>query len=183
MSRPPHSRRDKRRLLALAAAGGCVLASLIAVPAAAQSGPGAEGTASAAAAAVAFPASCPTAAVVSQGYHEGHDGVDLANSLGTPIHAAGAGVVTESGPASGYGQWVRIRHADGSVTEYGHMYERFVAVGDTVAAGQPIASMGSEGQSTGPHLHFEAHRDGGTGFGDDPFAYLSERGVSLPCTP
>jgi murein DD-endopeptidase MepM/ murein hydrolase activator NlpD len=162
--------RTTRRLLAVALTTGGAVAALT-VPAAA------------APAAPAYAASCPVAAQISQGYHDGHDGVDLAAPLGTPIHAAGPGTVTESGTASGYGQWIRIRHDDGSVTEYGHMYERFVAVGDTVAGGQRIASVGNEGTSTGPHLHFEVHLDGGYGFGDDPLAYMSARGVGLPCTP
>ncbi|OEV10361.1 M23 family metallopeptidase [Streptomyces nanshensis] len=170
----PHSRRTKRTLLALAAAGGCVIAAAVAVPASAGTADGEK---------AAFPAACPVGAEISQGYHDGHDGVDLAAPLGTPIFAAGPGEVTESGPASGYGQWVRIKHPDGSVTEYGHMNERFVNVGDPVEGGQRIASVGNEGQSTGPHLHFEVHLDGGTGVGDDPLAYMSERGVSLPCQP
>ena len=173
MSRP-HSRRVKRGLIALAAVGGCALTTLVAVPASAAVTDSEK---------AADPASCPVAAEISQGYHDGHDGVDLAAPLGTPIFAAGPGTVTESGPASGYGQWIRIKHSDGAVTEYGHMNERFVNVGDTVTGGQRIASVGNEGQSTGPHLHFEVHRDGGTGVGDDPLAYMSERGVSLPCTP
>ncbi|AXK31810.1 M23 family peptidase [Streptomyces armeniacus] len=172
MTRTPHITGRTLRLLAVAASAGGLIATAVAVtPAAAQP------------AAAAYQASCPTDAQISQGYHEGHDGVDLANALGTPIFAAGPGTVTESGEASGYGQWVRIKHDDGSVTEYGHMYERFVAVGDTVTGGQKIASMGSEGQSTGPHLHFEVHLDGGYGFGDDPLAYMAERGVQLPCVP
>jgi murein DD-endopeptidase MepM/ murein hydrolase activator NlpD len=170
----PDNRRTKRHMTALIAAGGCVLTALVAVPVSAS----AAGDEKA-----AFEAKCPVAAEISQGYGDGHDGVDLAAPRGTPIFAAGPGEVTESGPASGYGQWVRIKHPDGSVTEYGHMFERFVAVGDSVTAGQRIASVGSEGQSTGPHLHFEVHLDGGTGVGDDPLAYMSERGVALPCTP
>lgn len=173
---PHRDIRRTRRLALLAAAGGCLVTALSAGPAAAQSP-------HAAAKAPAFSASCPVAAEISQGYSDTHDGVDLAAALGTPIYAADAGEVTESGTADGYGQWIRIRHADGSVTEYGHMYERFAAVGDTVTAGQHIASVGSEGQSTGPHLHLEVHLDGGYGFGDDPLAYLSARGVALPCTP
>ncbi|SCK46738.1 Peptidase family M23 [Streptomyces sp. WMMB 714] len=174
MSRLPHSRRVKRGLIALAAVAGCALTTLVAVPASAAVTGGEK---------AADPASCPVAAEISQGYHDGHDGVDLAAPLGTPIYAAGPGTVTESGPASGYGQWIRIKHSDGAVTEYGHMSERFVNVGDTVTGGQHIANVGNEGQSTGPHLHFEVHRDGGTGFGDDPLVYMSERGVNLPCTP
>ncbi|MET7638224.1 M23 family metallopeptidase [Streptomyces sp. NPDC005438] len=167
----PHIGPHGRRVLALATATGCLTVGLMASPATAESKP------------AAYEGACPTAGEISQGYHDGHDGVDIANAEGTPLHAVGPGEVTHSGEASGYGQWIRIQHPDGSVTEYGHMYERFVNVGDQVTAGQHIASMGSEGQSTGPHLHFEVHRDGGFGFGDDPIAYLGEQGVTLPCTP
>ncbi|MDT0381948.1 M23 family metallopeptidase [Streptomyces sp. DSM 42041] len=165
----PRGIRTARSTAAVALAGGALLTVLTETPAVAQPhGP-------------AFTGACPAAGVISQDYHSGHDGLDIANSRGTPLYAADAGTVTHSGTASGYGQWIRIRHADGSVTEYGHMYERFVAVGDTVTSGQRIASMGSEGQSTGPHLHFEVHIDGGFGFGDNPHDYMAARGVGFPC--
>lgn len=128
---------------------------------------------------------CPAAGTLSRGWTpDGHDGLDIANAHGTPILAAEAGEVTHAGPASGYGNWIRIRHADGSVTEYGHMPQPLhVAVGDQVTAGQHIADMGSEGQSTGPHLHFEVHRDGGFGHADEPYAWLAERGVPQQSCP
>ncbi|EST37685.1 hypothetical protein N566_11715 [Streptomycetaceae bacterium MP113-05] len=172
-------RRAARRLLTMAVSAGAVLATLVAVPATATAAPSHAPTAPA----LAYAGSCPTAGVISQGYHSGHDGVDIANNRGTPLYAAGPGTVTHSGAAGGYGQWIRIRHPDGTVTEYGHMYQRFVSVGQTVSGGQRIALMGSEGQSTGPHLHFEVHPDGGFGFGADPIDYLAARGVGLPCTP
>jgi hypothetical protein len=130
-----------------------------------------------------YAGSCPAAGRVTQGWHSGHDGVDIANTRGTPIYSAGPGTVIVSGTASGYGQWIRIRHDDGTVTEYGHMYERLVSVNQRVSSGQLIARMGSEGQSTGPHLHFEAHSSTSSTRGMDPGPYLAERGVSLPCTP
>ena len=168
MSTLPKGIRAARRTAALAVAGGALLTAFTATPATAADGPSTMGA-------------CPASGTVSQDYHSGHDGLDIANALGTPLYAADSGTVTHSGTASGYGQWIRIQHADGSVTEYGHMYERFVNVGDTVSAGQHIASMGSEGQSTGPHLHFEVHIDGGFGFGDNPHDYMAARGVSFPC--
>jgi hypothetical protein len=130
-----------------------------------------------------YAGSCPTAGTVTQGWHSGHDGVDIANNRGTPIYSTGPGTVIVSGTASGYGQWIRIKHDDGTVTEYGHMYERLVSVNQRVSGGQLIARMGSEGQSTGPHLHFEAHSSTSSTRGMNPVPYLSERGVSLPCTP
>ncbi|MFJ4468067.1 M23 family metallopeptidase [Streptomyces sp. NPDC089424] len=161
------------------------LGMLVATVAAAGLVPLTAGAADAAppAAPAAYTGSCPTAGTVTQGYHSGHDGVDIANNRGTPIYSAGPGTVIVSGTASGYGQWIRIRHDDGTVTEYGHMYERLVSVNQRVGGGQLIARMGSEGQSTGPHLHFEAHSSTSSTRGSDPVAYLAARGVSLPCTP
>ncbi|WP_236239279.1 M23 family metallopeptidase [Streptomyces sp. CC228A] len=121
---------------------------------------------------------------MTQGYSGSHDGVDIANAKGTPIYAVAAGEVINSGPAQGYGQWIRIRHGDGTVTEYGHMYHRDVAVGQRVAAGQRIALMGSEGDSTGVHLHLRVRTSTSTAVrGIDPVPYLRDRGVGLPCTP
>jgi hypothetical protein len=127
---------------------------------------------------------CPVDARLSQGFHGGHDGVDLANKIGTPIFAVMAGTVVVSGPAQGYGQWIRIKHDDGSMTEYGHMSRRFVQAGARVKAGQKIAAVGSEGRSTGPHLHLRTYRSAsrtGSGNGMNPVEYLRARGVSLPC--
>ncbi|MET8825597.1 M23 family metallopeptidase [Streptomyces sp. NPDC004610] len=142
------------------------------------------GTAQAAPAApTGYAGSCPAAGTVTQWWHSGHDGVDIANNRGTPIHSTGPGTVIVSGTASGYGQWIRIRHDDGTVTEYGHMYERLVSVNQRVSSGQLIARMGSEGDSSGNHLHFEAHSSTSSTRGMDPKPYLAERGVGLPCTP
>lgn len=94
---------------------------------------------------------------------EDHRGVDLAQpggALGKPIFAAYNGKVVASGPASGFGNWIVIAHTiNGKTmsTVYGHMRadDLMVKVGDTVKAGQQIARIGNEGQSTGAHLHFE----------------------------
>ncbi|AKE41856.1 DNA-directed RNA polymerase subunit beta [Corynebacterium kutscheri] len=106
-----------------------------------------------------------------------HAGVDIANVTNTPILAVMDGVVIDSGPASGYGNWIRIRHEDGSVSVYGHMETLNVSVGQQVTAGQHIAGMGSRGFSTGTHLHFEIHPDGTTA--TDPAVWLAERGIVL----
>jgi hypothetical protein len=128
-------------------------------------------------------AACPAAGFVSQHFHSGHNGVDIANDVGTPIHAVGDGEVTISGYTGDYGQWIRVQHPDGRISEYGHMSRRDVSVGDHVVAGQQIALMGSEGNSTGPHLHLRIWGDRSTSYGVDPEVYLAERGVVLPCTP
>jgi murein DD-endopeptidase MepM/ murein hydrolase activator NlpD len=86
-----------------------------------------------------------------------HEGVDIASRLGSPIHAMGEGVVRYAGPRPGYGLLVEIIHGD-IVTRYAHCKTIAVKVGDRVARGTPIATVGSSGRSTGPHLHFEVLR-------------------------
>ncbi|MEH0146891.1 M23 family metallopeptidase [Corynebacterium sp. Q4381] len=106
-----------------------------------------------------------------------HNGIDIANVNGTPILAVQDGTVIDSGPAQGYGNWIRILHNDGAVSVYGHMQSLNVAVGDRVTAGQQIAGMGNMGFSTGTHLHFEIHPDGTNPV--DPVPWLAARGISL----
>ncbi len=71
--------------------------------------------------------------------------------------AVADGEVIDSGPASGFGMWVRLKHADGTITVYGHINTSTVTVGQKVMAGDQIATVGNRGFSTGPHLHFEVH--------------------------
>jgi murein DD-endopeptidase MepM/ murein hydrolase activator NlpD len=113
------------------------------------------------------------------GYRWGvlHAGIDLANSIGTPIHAVSDGVVIDAGPTAGYGMWVKLRHADGTVTLYGHVNTTMVRVGQRVMAGDQIATMGNRGNSTGPHLHFEVLLGGSQRV--DPVPWLAKRGVSI----
>jgi murein DD-endopeptidase MepM/ murein hydrolase activator NlpD len=108
-----------------------------------------------------------------------HDGIDLAGPLGSAIVAAGDGVVVEAGPSDGFGHWIVIRHANGDVSVYGHMYTVLVAAGEHVSAGQHIADIGSDGQSTGPHLHFGIRQGGMTGPYIDPVPWLRARGVDV----
>lgn len=91
-----------------------------------------------------------------------HNGMDLAAPVGTPIYAYADGIVTEAGPASGFGMWIVIEHNLGGQiisTVYGHMFPDGIDVqpGQHVTAGQHIAEVGNNGQSTGAHLHFEYH--------------------------
>ncbi|MCX6464506.1 MAG: M23 family metallopeptidase [Pseudonocardiales bacterium] len=104
-----------------------------------------------------------------------HNGIDIAGPIGTPIYAFTDGVVEKAGPASGFGQWVVLRHADGSKTVYGHVNRFFVREGQQVEAGEEIAEIGNRGFSTGPHLHFEVYDADDTPL--DPRPYLQERGV------
>lgn len=108
-----------------------------------------------------------------------HGGLDMAAPLGTPIHAATDGVVIAAGPASGYGNWVQVKAADGTVTMYGHMSSSGVLVqkGQHVTAGDVIALVGNEGFSFGPHVHFEVWKNGTTKI--DPMPWLAQHGVRL----
>ncbi|WP_313934819.1 MULTISPECIES: peptidoglycan DD-metalloendopeptidase family protein [unclassified Nostoc] len=90
-----------------------------------------------------------------------HRGIDVANATGTPVYASSDGVIVKAGwNKGGYGNLVDIRHADGSMTRYGHNSKILVRVGQEVRQGETIALMGSTGFSTGPHTHFEIHPDG-----------------------
>ena len=104
--------------------------------------------------------------------------MDIGNDLGAPIFAVTDGEVINSGPAQGFGLWVRIRHADGTVTTYGHNDDNLIEVAAPVTVGQPIATVGNRGNSTGPHLHFEVVDASGAAL--DPVSWLAERGVRLP---
>lgn len=108
-----------------------------------------------------------------------HGGADLAAPMLTPEYAAMDGVVLRAGPASGFGQAVYIQHENGDVTVYGHMEKILVSAGQVVQAGETIALVGSRGQSTGPHLHFEVRAGGIDGEKIDPLAWLAERGVVM----
>jgi murein DD-endopeptidase MepM/ murein hydrolase activator NlpD len=88
-----------------------------------------------------------------------HQGVDIGAPEGAPISAAAAGKVTYSGVMGGYGNIVIVDHGNGLETRYAHASSLDVRVGETVAAGQLIARVGSTGMSTGPHLHFEVRKD------------------------
>jgi murein DD-endopeptidase MepM/ murein hydrolase activator NlpD len=91
-----------------------------------------------------------------------HAGIDFAAPPGTPILAAGGGRVVEAGPNGGYGRWVKISHSDGLATGYAHLSRIAPGVRRSarVRQGQVIGYVGSSGLSTGPHLHFELHRNG-----------------------
>ncbi len=112
------------------------------------------------------------------GYRWGvlHAGIDIANSIGTPIYAVADGVVIDVGPTAGYGAWVKLRHADGTVTLYGHVNTWVVSVGQRVMAGDQIATIGNRGNSTGPHCHFEVLLNGTNRV--DPVPWLAQRGLS-----
>ena len=98
-----------------------------------------------------------------------HKGIDIANSYGTAIYAADGGTVVYAGWMSGYGYLVQINHGNGYVTYYGHNSSLLVSVGQKVYKGQQIARMGSTGNSTGNHCHFEIRYNG---VAKNPLNYL-----------
>jgi murein DD-endopeptidase MepM/ murein hydrolase activator NlpD len=89
-----------------------------------------------------------------------HKGMDFAGKEGSEVVAVAAGVVTWAGERYGYGELVEISHGKGIVTRYGHNKEILIKAGDRIKQGQVIATMGSSGRSTGPHVHFEVVKNG-----------------------
>lgn len=98
-----------------------------------------------------------------------HSGIDVAAPRGTPIYAAAPGVVTFAGYNSGYGRMIEIDHGHGVKTRYAHNTSHFVQEGDVMDVGERIATVGSTGRATGPHVHFEVLIDGQQ---VDPLEYL-----------
>ena len=94
------------------------------------------------------------------GYTRMHKGVDFGVPTGTPIYAAGDGVIEYAGWAGGYGRFVKIRHNPHMETAYGHMSRIASAIGQHVHQGQVIGYVGMTGDATGPHLHYEVVKDG-----------------------
>jgi murein DD-endopeptidase MepM/ murein hydrolase activator NlpD len=112
------------------------------------------------------------------GYVKMHTGVDWATAYGTPIFASGTGVIEKVGPEGGYGKYVRIKHNNGYETAYGHMsaFAKGMEIGKRVRQGQVIGFVGSTGQSTGPHVHYEILVNGRF---VDPMRVKLPRGRSL----
>jgi len=86
-----------------------------------------------------------------------HKGIDIAAPLGTPIYSVDAGIVTKSYYSNSYGHVIFVKHNNNIETVYAHLKARFVNSGDTISAGQQVGEMGSTGDSSGVHLHFEVH--------------------------
>ena len=98
-----------------------------------------------------------------------HEGLDIAGSSGTPIAAAATGTVISAGWSGGYGQLVVLDHGNGLSTAYAHLSSISVSIGQTVPQGSAVGGMGTTGNSTGVHLHFEVRVNGGA---VDPLGYL-----------
>jgi murein DD-endopeptidase MepM/ murein hydrolase activator NlpD len=98
-----------------------------------------------------------------------HGGVDFAGRLGSDVIAVASGVITWSGEKSGYGKMVEVNHSDGYVTRYAHNQDNIAKLGTVVNKGDVIATMGTSGRSTGPHVHFEVFKNGRV---VDPASYI-----------
>lgn len=101
-----------------------------------------------------------------------HEGLDIASSYGNPVHATANGRITQAGWVNGYGYLVEIDHGNGIKTRYGHNSAILVSVGDQVVEGQTISLIGSTGNSTGPHCHYEVRVNGEA---VDPTLFLPTR--------
>jgi murein DD-endopeptidase MepM/ murein hydrolase activator NlpD len=98
-----------------------------------------------------------------------HKGVDIAGKENAEVYATAAGIVSFAGQMDGYGNLVEITHEDGYITRYGHNKEILVKKSQVVSKGESIATMGSTGRSTGPHVHYEIRKDGKV---KDPKKYI-----------
>ena len=103
-----------------------------------------------------------------------HEGIDVSAPMGSPIEAPAAGVVSEAGWETGYGNTITINHGYGIVTKFAHASKLLVKTGQRVARGQRIALVGNSGLATGPHLHYEVHVNGRP---VDPLKYVLPEGV------
>jgi murein DD-endopeptidase MepM/ murein hydrolase activator NlpD len=107
-----------------------------------------------------------------------HNGVDLVAPTGTPVLAAASGTVVGAAPNAGYGNWIRIEHAQNLATFYGHLsaFAPGVSAGAKVQRGQVIGFVGNTGRSTGAHLHFEVINNGQA---IDPLAFPQTKRARL----
>ncbi|MER5929321.1 peptidoglycan DD-metalloendopeptidase family protein [Streptomyces sp. NPDC002054] len=108
-----------------------------------------------------------------------HTGIDFHADSGTVVRSVGLGTVVEAGWGGAYGNNVVIKHADGTYTQYGHLLSLSVSKGQQVTPGQQIGLSGSTGNSSGPHLHFEARTGADYGSDINPITYLRSHGVSI----
>lgn len=127
-----------------------------------------------------MPTSGRVTAINKAGSHAGSRAVDIANGAGTSIYASDSGRVTRASWYSGYGYAIIIDHGNGYSTLYGHLSSMNVSVGQNVTAGQRIAGMGSTGNSSGSHLHFEIRRYGARQVITRYFSYLRVGGRVSP---
>jgi murein DD-endopeptidase MepM/ murein hydrolase activator NlpD len=135
----------------------------------AQAGAGSTGTGEPSAAGFIWPVSGTVVSGYGMRWGRMHEGIDISAASGTPIWAAAAGTVIYAGWLGGYGNLVVVDHGNGLSTAYAHASSILVGVGQSVAQGETISLVGSTGNSSGPHLHFEVRVNGSA---VDPLLYL-----------
>ena len=111
------------------------------------------------------------------GIQHHHTGVDYAAPTGTPVRSVLDSEVVFAGPKGGYGQLVELRHSDGTTTRYAHLDRIDVSLGQRLTRGELVGTVGSTGQSTGPHLHFEV-RQNGQPIDPEPFLRAQKAGLA-----
>ena len=136
---------------------------------ASQAGAGSAGTGAPSAAGLIWPVDGVVVSGFGMRWGRMHEGIDIAASSGTPIRAAAAGTVIHAGWLGGYGNLVVLDHGNGLATAYAHASAILVGVGQQVAQGETVSLVGSTGNSSGPHLHFEVRVNGAA---VDPLLYL-----------
>jgi len=144
-------------------------ASLAAAIRDAQAGAGSTGTGAASASGFIWPVNGTVVSGFGWRWGRMHEGIDISATTGTPIWAAAAGTVIHAGWLGGYGNLVVVDHGNGLATAYAHASAILVGVGQQVSQGETLSLVGSTGNSSGPHLHFEVRVNGAA---VDPLFYL-----------
>jgi murein DD-endopeptidase MepM/ murein hydrolase activator NlpD len=144
-------------------------AALAAAIQGAQGVAGSTSTGAPSAAGLIWPINGPVTSGFGMRWGRMHEGIDIAAAIGTPVHAAADGTVIYASWMTGYGNLVVVDHGNGLATAYAHASALVVRVGQAVSQGQTVSLVGSTGNSTGPHLHFEVRVNG---VAVDPLLYL-----------
>ena len=163
------SRESREEYLAEVDALAAQSASLAAAIRDSQAGSGSSGTGAPSAAGLIWPVEGVVVSGFGMRWGRMHEGIDITASSGTPIRAAAAGAVIHAGWLGGYGNLVVVDHGNGLATAYAHASAILVGVGQQVSQGETVSLVGSTGNSSGPHLHFEVRVNGEA---VDPLLYL-----------
>ena len=163
------SRETREEYLAEVEALAAQSAALAATIRDSQAGAGSTGTGAPSAAGLIWPVDGVVVSGFGMRWGRMHEGIDITASSGTPIRAAASGTVIHAGWLGGYGNLVVIDHGNGLATAYAHASAILVSLGQQVAQGETVALVGSTGNSSGPHLHFEVRVNG---VAVDPLLYL-----------